>query len=95
MWRDDWAAGHISSSNKTILVVAWTFAIVWNLVSTPLLFALRNIPQKNYVALIALLFPAIGLLLLIRAIRFSMEYRKFGVSDFVIRHQIENYTNQE
>jgi hypothetical protein len=84
MWRDDWAAGHISSSNKTILAVAWAFAVLWNLVSTPLLFAFRNIPQKNYAALIALLFPAIGLLLLIRAIRLSMEYRKFGVSDFVM-----------
>jgi hypothetical protein len=54
MWRDDWAAGYISSSNRTILAVAWGFAIVWNLVSTPLLFVFRNIPQKNYAALIAL-----------------------------------------
>ena len=84
MWRDDWAAGHMSSSNKTVLAFSWGFAVLWNLVSSPLLLVIRNRPEKNYAVLIALLFPAIGLLLLIRAIRYSLELRKFGVSDFVM-----------
>jgi hypothetical protein len=33
---------------------------------------------------VALLFPAIGVLLLIRAIRVSLEFRKYGVSNFVM-----------
>jgi hypothetical protein len=84
MWREDWAVGHISSSNKLVMGFAWGFAIVWNLISTPLLFAFRNRPEKDYVILIALLFPAIGVLLLIRAIRRSLEFRKFGMSSFVM-----------
>ncbi|HYR44425.1 MAG TPA: hypothetical protein VER98_15450 [Terriglobia bacterium] len=84
MWRDDWAAGHISSSTRSLTAFAWGFAILWNVVSTPILFVLRNRQEKNYAVLIALLFPAIGLFLLFRAIRLSMEFRKFGVSDFVM-----------
>src|SRR5262245_23660554 len=34
LWREDWAAGHISSSNKLAVAFVWGFAIVWNLVST-------------------------------------------------------------
>src|SRR5262245_46604161 len=84
MWREDWAVGHISSSNKLVVAFAWGFAIVWNLVSTPLLLVFRNRPENNYVLLVALLFPAIGVLLLVRAIRVSLEFRKYGVSNFVM-----------
>jgi len=84
MWREDWAVGHISSSNKFALAFVWGFAIVWNLISTPLLFVFRNGSVDNRAALIMLLFPAIGVLLLLRAIRQSLVFRKFGVSDFVM-----------
>lgn len=84
MWREDWAVGHISSSSKFVMAFAWGFAIVWNLISTPLLFVFRNRPGKDYVILVALLFPAIGILLLIRAIRLSLEFRKYGMSNFVM-----------
>ena len=66
------------------MAFAWGFAVVWNLVSTPLLFVFRNRPGKDYVILVALLFPAIGVLLLIRAIRLSLEFRKYGMSNFVM-----------
>jgi hypothetical protein len=84
LWREDWAARHISSSNKFALAFVWGFAIVWNLVSTPLLFVFRNGSADNRAVLIVMLFPAIGVLLLLRAIRQSIAFRKFGVSDFVM-----------
>jgi hypothetical protein len=57
---------------------------VWNLISTPLLFVFLNGSANNAAVLIMMLFPAIGVLLLIRAIRQSLAFRKFGVSDFVM-----------
>ena len=84
MWREDWAAGHISSSARTSTAAAWGFAIFWNFMSTPLLFVLPGKWTQSRAALIFLIFPVVGVFLLVRAIRLSMELRKFGGSDFVM-----------
>jgi len=75
----DWKDGQVRSGAKTGMKAIWFFALFWNLVSAPLLFQLTDIWQDaGAVALLALLFPLIGLGLLWWAIKLTLEWRKFG-----------------
>ncbi len=84
MWRPEWTTGHVPCSDRSTMLFAWVFAALWNLVSAPLLFL---VPQEffekgNYLALLGLLFPAVGAGLLVWAVRATMRWRKFGSSVF-------------
>ena len=58
----------------------WAFAIIWNGISSPLLFVLEDeIRKGNYAALIGLLFPLIGLFLIKKAWGMSREWQRFGI----------------
>ena len=83
-WREDWAAGEAASETKHTMEFAWFISILWNLVSSPLLFLLPSeiFEKGNYPAMLGLLFPVVGVGLLIRAIRETIEWRKFGNSVF-------------
>jgi hypothetical protein len=84
LWRPDWAMGLVKSSTKSGMIFAWVFAIFWNLISAPILFLVpAEVAKKhNSPALIALLFPLIGLGLLAWAIHLTLRLRKFGDSIF-------------
>src|SRR5687768_5233453 len=78
-WRADWAAGRIVSASRPALGVAWGAAVLWNLVASPVLFALpEELRNGNRAALIALLFPLIGTGLFISAVRKTLRWRRFG-----------------
>jgi hypothetical protein len=75
----DWKDGKVRSGAKTGMKAIWFFALIWNLISAPLLFQFMDIwQQKGAVALVALLFPLVGLGLLWWAIKLTLEWRKFG-----------------
>ena len=83
MWRADWAQGRSVSRTRTTTTAAWVFAVLWNLVSLPIFFF---VPFENFRQqpglLIALLFPAIGIGLLIRAVRQTLRLIEFGENSF-------------
>ena len=83
-WREDWAEGTARSSTKTTMLFAWAFSILWNLISLPLLFVLpaEILEKENYPALLGLLFPLVGVGLLVWAIRETLEWKTFGQSLF-------------
>ncbi len=85
--RDDWAQGRAESSGRGWIVVgAWIVALVWILISSPILYLLRRELERGHrAAAIGLAFPAAGLLLLAAAIRRTLLWRKFGVSTLVLR----------
>ncbi len=85
--REDWARGVIRCGSKAALVGVWGFAIVWNLISGPIPFAMWEevMEKENYLMLIGALFPLIGVFLLLHAIRLTLRYRKFGVSELHLR----------
>ena len=77
--RKGWEAAEIKSDAARGTWFLWIFALVWNAVSTPLVFVLPDeISGGNHAALIGLLFPLIGLFLAYKAIVKTLEYRRFG-----------------
>jgi hypothetical protein len=82
LWRPDWAAGRVDDSSRATMWLAWVFAALWNLISLPsAVLALRTAAWKEKPAvLLILLFPAVGIGILLWAIRATLRYRRFGVS---------------
>ena len=79
---DDWQTATIRSSSKASMYGVWAFAALWNLISAPLPFVMYDevVNKGNYLALVALLFTAVGIGLLVWAIRRTLEWRRFGAS---------------
>ncbi|MBT8103420.1 MAG: DUF3592 domain-containing protein [Gammaproteobacteria bacterium] len=80
--NENWQTATIRSSSKTAMWGAWAFAAFWNLISAALPFLVyEEVTRKeNYLALIGLLFPLVGLGLLVWAIRRTLEWRRFGAA---------------
>ena len=78
--NDAWQTPTIRSSSKSAMWGAWAFAAFWNLISAALPFLIyEEVMQKgNKLALIGLLFPLVGIGLLVWAIRRTLEWRRFG-----------------
>ena len=77
--RKGWESPRISSNAGRGVWFFWIFAVAWNTITTPVLFTLPGeLDSNNYAALIAVLFPVVGLFLLYKAINRSLEYRHFG-----------------
>ena len=79
--RPEWQGGIIKSQARGGMIAIWAFAAIWNLISAPLAFQMTDIwREEGPVALIALLFPLVGLGLLFWAIRLTLEWKRFGVT---------------
>lgn len=85
LWRQKkkWRTSRIRSEAKSITLAVWIFAILWCGVSSPILFFLKSeLHSGNYLAIIGLIFPLIGIFLLAKAIAMSREYRRFGIVEY-------------
>jgi hypothetical protein len=84
MRNPEWAVGRLVSQNKSAMHFMWFFALVWNAISMPVLFFVPHeiLEKENYPAIIALIFPCVGVGLLYAAVRSTLQYRKFGNSIF-------------
>jgi hypothetical protein len=82
LWRSDWASGRIVDSSRATMWTAWVVAAFWNLISLPAGFlgVRAAIREDKPAALLALLFPLVGVGLLVWAVRSTLRYRKYGVS---------------
>lgn len=80
LMNDAWQMATIRSSSKAAMYTTWGFAAVWNLISAPLPFVLYEevVEKENYIGLVGLLFPLIGIGLLVWAVRRTLEWRRFG-----------------
>jgi hypothetical protein len=84
LWRDDWAQGRVQGSMRSGMVGAWIFAVLWNMVSVPVLIFLPQQAARKPIAYVGLVFPLVGAILLVRAIRWTIAYRTFGRTYFEI-----------
>ena len=82
LWREDWAQGRVLSKTRGNMIAGWVFAILWNLVSAPVAYFVPREAAKNPAVYIGLVFPVIGVFLLIHAIRQTLAYREFGKTCF-------------
>jgi hypothetical protein len=82
LWRRDWASGRIEDTTQDTLLAAWIFATLWNLVSLPsgYLGVRAALYEGKPAAFMALLFPLAGMWLLVRAIKATLRYRRYGIS---------------
>jgi len=82
--RKDWAAGRITSSSRKAVWLLWIFVAFWCAASAAISLAvvLPQLHQGNHAALIALIFPVIGLAMIYFALNTTLAWRKFGQSIF-------------
>jgi hypothetical protein len=84
LWNAEWAAGRITCSGKTLMFFLAGFALFWNLMSAPLLFILPGeiFEKGNTAAWFGMVFPAVGLGLIVAAAWAVLRWRKYGESIF-------------
>jgi len=79
--QKDWADNRIPSGSKILMYVSWGFAVFWNAISAFIPFvAYEEVQKGNNLVLIALLFPLVGIGLIVWALRNTMQWKKFGQS---------------
>ena len=82
--RKDWAAGRITSGARKSVGLLWVFVLFWLAAST--VITLLVVPPEwqrgNHAALIAVIFPLIGLAVLVFAFNTTRAWRRFGQSFF-------------
>jgi hypothetical protein len=78
--NDQWQSPMVKSGSKAAMYFMLGFAALWNLISAPLPFVVyTEITEKqNYAALLGLLFPVIGIALLVWAAQKVREWKRFG-----------------
>ncbi len=82
-WDPGWAERRIRSTERATTAGAWALAILWNSVSSPILFLLPDELRKgNKPAVIGLVFPLVGAGMIVWAIRATLRWRRFGNSVF-------------
>jgi len=86
MHRLDWSRGTIRSTSKSTMVTSLVFAILWNAISSPLWFLLPQevVEKKNRLALIGVVFPLVGIVLLVWAVRNVLRWRRYGRSVLIL-----------
>ena len=82
LWRPEWSAKRIPDRGSAKPILLWVFAIFWNAMALPLVFMLAQEwpKQRNPLLLFALIFPAVGLALIVIAIYAGLRRLKFGLS---------------
>ena len=81
----DWASATIRSDAKATFYMAWVFTLFWNLISSPVLFAIPDeLDKGNHAILLAALFPAVGLGLLLWAIKVTRRWRAIGATPLTL-----------
>jgi hypothetical protein len=84
-WRPEWTNGRIAGSARGAAYVTIGFAVIWNLVSLPLLFVIPDeIARGNAAAAVGFLFPLIGIGLAAWAIRAWLQLKRFKVATLTL-----------
>ena len=77
----DWASPVLRSDARQRFYVAWVFALFWNLISAPVLFAIPDEWAKgNHAILLAALFPLVGVGLIVWAIKSTRRWQRIGAT---------------
>ena len=82
--RTDWAEGRIASSSRKAGWLLWIFVAFWCAASAAISLVVvpPQLQQGNRAALLALIFPIIGLAMIFFVLNTTRAWRKFGRSIF-------------
>jgi hypothetical protein len=86
MWREDWASGEVRTSARRAANRLTVIAIAWCVATFPIFFIAphRALRAADYFAIPALIFPLVGVVMLMWAIRLRRSLRRYGESRFVM-----------
>jgi len=78
-WRPDWAQGFAEDETKHAFSSALVFAVLWNLISAPagVIAWQKGVVEDQRLALLAFLFPFVGLWLIASAAREGMRLARY------------------
>lgn len=84
LWRTDWAMRRAESQNKKNEILFWVLAILCNMVTLPFLFnVVPNLIRSNDPRVFLVLgFNLIGAILIVKAVRTTMQHHRFGDTYF-------------
>jgi hypothetical protein len=81
LWREDWAQGTAREEGGVAApVMMWIFAVMWCVMSSPLVVIVRREVKDNPALVVALLFPLVGVILLCTALYGTMRRLRYGKS---------------
>ena len=83
--KTDWADGKIKNAAKAATMGLLVFAVFWNILSCPIAWLMIQeevVGKGHHWALLVLIFPAVGLILLLAAAVSVVRCRKYGRSVF-------------
>ena len=81
----DWSSPTVLSDAKNTLYLGWVMTVFWNLISVPLLFVIpEELGKGNSAILLAGLFPAVGLGLLVWATRATRRWLAVGATPLTL-----------
>lgn len=85
-----WKTSKIVSDTRGILYVLWPLCIFWNVISLPAAVGITKELSKGgqWGLVFIYLFPLFGLGFLFIAVRATLQYRRFGVSEFEIKDRM-------
>ena len=86
MWREDWAAGEVRTSARRDANRLTIIASAWCVATFPIFFLAphRALRGADYFAIPSLIFPLIGVVMLMWAMRLRRRVREYGESRFVM-----------
>ena len=74
-----WKDNDIRSNARSTVIVLFVFTLVWNLFSSPIVFLLPDIYDTDDPSeLLVLLFPLVGIALVIGLVKAMKQWRRFG-----------------
>jgi hypothetical protein len=82
MWRRDWVEGRIRGHSRSVTVLSWVMAVLWNGFMWPVLLVLWGEPDKRIMVKVIVIFCLVGLGILLWAIKNTLGWIRFGTSVF-------------
>lgn len=89
LWNDDWRDGKIQYNARTRAIAMWFFSLLWNgIVAMAIVLGgpdLARQASEDPAFYLFLLFPLVGIGVVIFAVRTTLQWRRYGTSTLVLR----------
>ncbi|HVZ63616.1 MAG TPA: hypothetical protein VG936_03435 [Lacunisphaera sp.] len=84
LWKKKWMDGVIEADGRVGVAMLWVMTVFWNGISWPVMLAAFSKPHHDNAVFFVLLFPLVGLGLLVGAVYQTIRWRKFGRPRFLM-----------